>query len=113
MNDSLANAIAITKKRICDNFRPEVASEVISGLDVAQVGVNVRVKFCDFRPNHSRDILLSHFVRTTTTTTTTTPAYAGHHVRGVLPKSHLVTAAAGVADSIIRNVSAKVSYKNG
>ena len=36
------------------NFRPEVRSDVISGVVVNPMGVKVRVKFCDFRSNRSR-----------------------------------------------------------
>ena len=45
MNDRLANARVITKQLLSDNFRPEVASGVISGVHVEQVGMNVLVKF--------------------------------------------------------------------
>ena len=52
-------------------------SAVISGVVVEQVGVDVRVKFGDFRSNRSRDIRAAHFVvdahndeRTTTTPAT-------------------------------------------
>ena len=38
--------ITIAKQLLCDNFRPEVASDVISGVDVEQVGMNVHVKTC-------------------------------------------------------------------
>ena len=75
MNDRLANNRAITNQLLCDNFRPDVVNDVISGLDVEQVGVNDPVKFGDFWSNRSRDIRLPHFVRTTT------PAYAGHRIR--------------------------------
>ena len=34
MNGRLANARAMTKQLLCDNFRPEVASDVVSGVDV-------------------------------------------------------------------------------
>ena len=56
MNRRLANDRAITKQLVCDNFRPDVVSEVIYGVDVEQVGVNVSVKFGDFQSNRSRDI---------------------------------------------------------
>ena len=79
MNGRLANARAITKQLFCYNVRPEVANDVISGVDVELVGMNVPAKFDDSTPHHSRDIRLPNFVRTTTTTTT--PAYAGHHIR--------------------------------
>ena len=69
----------LTKQLLCDNFRPEVASGVISGVDVEHVGMNIHVKFGDFRSNCSRDIPLPHFVRTTTTTTT--PVYVGLRIR--------------------------------
>ena len=49
MNGRLANARAITKQLLCDNFRPEVVSDVISGVDVELVGMNVREEFGDFR----------------------------------------------------------------
>ena len=39
-----------------DNFRPEVYSEVISGVLVDPTGVNVHAKFGDSRSNRSRDI---------------------------------------------------------
>ena len=68
MNGRLANARAITNQILCDNFRSEEASDVISGANVEQVGLNVHVKFGDSRSNRSRDIRLPHFVRTTTTT---------------------------------------------
>ena len=55
--------------------RPEATSNVISGADVGQVGVDVgpqktignsrrgyRFKLGDFRSNNSRDIRLPHFV---------------------------------------------------
>ena len=70
MNGRLANARAITKQLLCDNFQPEVASDVISGVDVEQVGVKVQVTFGDSSSNRSRDIRLPHFV----TNDTTTPA---------------------------------------
>ena len=78
MNGRLANARGITKQLLCGNFRPEIASDVISGVGVQQVGMNVHVKFSDSRSNRSPDIRLPHFVRTTPT-----PAYAGrgHHIR--------------------------------
>ena len=44
-----------------DNFRPEVHSDVISGVIVDPTGVKVRVKFVDSRSNRSRDIRLPHF----------------------------------------------------
>ena len=53
-----------------DNFRPEVHSDVISRVAVDPTGLKARVKFGDYRSNHSRDIGLPHFERTTTTTTT-------------------------------------------
>ena len=34
-------------------MRPEVASDIISGVDAKQAGMNVRVKFGDFRSNRS------------------------------------------------------------
>ena len=75
MNGRLANARAITKQRCCNNFRAEVASDVIFGVDAEKVGMNVRVKFRDFRSNHSRDIRRPHFV------TNDVGVYAGHHIR--------------------------------
>ena len=74
MNGRLANARAITKQLLCDNFRPKVRSDVTSGVDVEQGGMNVHPNFGDFRSNRSRDIRLPHFVLTT-------PAYVGHHIR--------------------------------
>ena len=60
-----------------DNFRPDIASDLLAGPDVEQVGLDVCIKFGDSRSNHSRDIRLSLYdVRTTTT-----PVYAGHHIR--------------------------------
>ena len=44
------------------NQCPEVASDVMSGMDVEQVGMNGHVKFGDFRSNRSRDTRLPHFV---------------------------------------------------
>ena len=79
MNGRLANARAITKQLLCDNFRPEVGSDVTSGVDVEQGGMNVHLKFGDFRSNRSRDIRLPHFALTTT-------AYAGHHIRAICLK---------------------------
>ena len=38
-----------------DNFRPEVVSDVLSGGDVGQIGMDIAVKFGDSRPNRSRD----------------------------------------------------------
>ena len=68
MSGRLANSRAKTKQLLCDNFRPAaVASDVISGVDVEQVGMNARVKFGDSGSNRSRDIRLPPFVRTTTT----------------------------------------------
>ena len=58
----------LTKQLLCDNFRPEVASDVISGVDVELAGMNVPVKFGDSMSNRSRDIRVLHFVRTATTT---------------------------------------------
>ena len=37
---------------IYNNFRPKVASDVISGMVVALVGMDVRVNFCDNKSNH-------------------------------------------------------------
>ena len=38
-----------------DNFRPEVASDIISGLSVDEVGLDVFVKFGDSRSSPSRN----------------------------------------------------------
>ena len=85
MNGHLANARAITRQLVCDNFRPDGASDVISCAGVDPTGVKADVKFDDSRSKYSPDIRLPHFVRTTTTTTmtttTTTPVYVGHHIR--------------------------------
>ena len=56
MNGRLANARAITKQFLYNNFRPEVACDIISGGDVEQLGMS------DSRTNHSRYIRLPHFV---------------------------------------------------
>ena len=40
----------------CDNFRPEVDSDVISGVVVEATGMKVRVKSGDSRSNRSPDI---------------------------------------------------------
>ena len=45
-----------------DNFRPEVDSDVISGVAIKQLGVNIRVEFGDSKPNRSRDIRVAGFV---------------------------------------------------
>ena len=45
-----------------NNLRPEVGSDVISGLVVELTGVDVRVKFGDSMSNGSRDIRAAHFV---------------------------------------------------
>ena len=74
MNDYLANARAITKQLLYDNFGPEVGSDVTSGVDIEQGGVNVHLNFGYFRSNSSRYIRLPHFVLATL-------AYAGHHIR--------------------------------
>ena len=39
-----------------DNFQPEVVSDVISDVEVGQVGTDVLGKFCDSRSNRSQDI---------------------------------------------------------
>ena len=49
---------------IVDNFRPEAATDVISGAFVDPIGMKVRVKFDDSRSNHSSDIRLPHLVTT-------------------------------------------------
>ena len=59
MNGRLENARAITKQLLCDNVRPEVGSDVTSGVDVEQGAMNVHLNFGDFRSNRSRDIRLS------------------------------------------------------
>ena len=53
MNGHLANARALTKQLLCDNFRPEVGSD---GVDEEQGGTNVHLNFGDFKPNRSRDL---------------------------------------------------------
>ena len=60
-----------------DNFRLEVASAVISSMDVKQVSVDVRGKCGESRLRRSRDIRLPHFV----TDERITPAYADHRIR--------------------------------
>ena len=45
-----------------DNFRPEVYSNVVSGVAVEYVGTGVPVQFGDAWPNCSRDKRLPHFV---------------------------------------------------
>ena len=61
-----------------ESCQPEVVSDVKSGMGVYPTGVNVLfVKFCDSRPNRSRDIDCLTLLRMTTitmTTATTTPA---------------------------------------
>ena len=52
----LVNARAKTKQLLCDKFRSEVARDVISGVDVEYVGMNVRIKFGDSRSNRFLDI---------------------------------------------------------
>ena len=39
----------------------EAADDVISGVAFKYVGMDVRVKFCDYRLNRSRDIRAAHF----------------------------------------------------
>ena len=53
MNGCLANARAITKQLLFDKFQLEVASDVISSVDVEQVGMNVSVRFGNSRSNCS------------------------------------------------------------
>ena len=60
------------------NFRPEVASHVISGEIVDPTSINVVVNFGDYRSRGSRDIRLPHFV--TNEQRGTTPACAGYHI---------------------------------
>ena len=45
-----------------DNFRPEIVSDVISGLAVQHVGVDVYVKVGGSRSNRFRYIQTAHFV---------------------------------------------------
>ena len=45
-----------------DNFRLEVAGDVIAAANVGQVGTDGPVKFGDSRADGSRDIRLPHFV---------------------------------------------------
>ena len=51
------------------NFRPEVGNDVISGVTVYYVGVDVRVKFGDSRSNVYRDIRWADFVSNERTNT--------------------------------------------
>ena len=44
------------------SFRPEVASDVITGVVNQDVGMHVCANFGDSRSNRSRDIRLPHFV---------------------------------------------------
>ena len=46
-----------------DNFRPELAVDVISDVDVDHVDVDVPVKLGDFSSSPSRDIPAAQFVR--------------------------------------------------
>ena len=62
---------------IRDNFRPEIVSDVISGVVVELVGADVRVKFGDSRTKRSRDIRAVQFVMDERTTTTTPPLADG------------------------------------
>ena len=62
-------AVIIGRFSNVDNFRPEVRSDIISGMVVGPMGVKASVKLGDSRSNRSRDIRLPQFVRTTTTTT--------------------------------------------
>ena len=45
----------------CDNFRPEVVRDVIPGVDVVHIAVDIHI-FGDSRSNCSRDIRLPYFV---------------------------------------------------
>ena len=45
-----------------DYFRPDVHSDVMSGVVVEPKGLKVRVKFGDSRSNRSGDMRLPHFV---------------------------------------------------
>ena len=69
-----------------DNFRPEVVSDVISGVAVDQVGLDVRVKFGDSRSYGCQDIQGADFV--SNERTNMTEAYDVRHKRlsGVSPK---------------------------
>ena len=51
--------------------RPDVVSDLISGVVVPDVGLGVCVKFSDSRSNRSRYIELAHFVTDKRRTTTT------------------------------------------
>ena len=98
MNDRLPNARAITKQLLCDNFRPKVASDVISGLGVEQGGMNVHVKFGDFSSNRSRDIVrLPHFV--TNDAGRRRSSHKG--LGGVLPKNKTTRPATGSNGELI------------
>ena len=50
------------------NYQPEEASDVVSGMAVQYVSVDVCVKYGDSRSNRSRDIRLPHFVTDKRTT---------------------------------------------
>ena len=50
------------KQYFRDNFQPEVVSDVISGVGVESVGMDVRVKFGDSRSHGFRDIRGAVFV---------------------------------------------------
>ena len=45
-----------------DNLRSELVSDVISGVAVEWVGMNVPIKFGDSRSNRLQDIRATHFV---------------------------------------------------
>ena len=56
INTTPSNRRLHFRQFVRDNSRPEVVSDVISGVAVAQVGVDVRIKTTDSRSNPSRDI---------------------------------------------------------
>ena len=81
-----------SKDRSCGDLIAETKErDVISGANVAQIGMDVPVKLGDSGSNCSRDIRLPHFVRTTTPTTTTTQA-DGPFNNGENPHTHTHTA---------------------
>ena len=54
-----------------DNWQPTVANDIISGVVVQDVGLDVVTKLGDSRLNRSRDIRLPHFLTNERRTTTT------------------------------------------
>ena len=56
-------------------YRPQVADDVMTGVAVEQVGMNVHGKFGDYRSNRSQDIRLPLCV------TNSHDHDAGHHIR--------------------------------